>query len=206
MTVIDQVLTFARSQIGKPYVFGATGPNAYDCSGLAQAAYKSAGISISRTTYTQILDGIASVTQDQLQPGDLVFPDPGHVQIYSGSGNVIEAPHSGANVREVSMWGFWRARRIVNSDAVGTTNDPNATTAGFGIPNPLGGIQDLWDAFQAANKLFGHLTDPKWWARIGIGVLAVAVIVVAFVVAFSGTDQFKQSVQEVTKITKVAAK
>lgn len=206
MTVIDQVLTFARSQIGKPYVFGATGPNAYDCSGLAQAAYASAGIKISRTTYTQILDGIASVTRDQLQPGDLIFPDPGHVQIYSGSGNVIEAPHSGANVREVAMWGFWRARRIVNSDAVGTTSDPNATTTGLGIPNPLDEVKQLWDAFQASEKMFKHLTDPKWWMRVGVGVLGAMIIVVAVLVAFGGSDKFKDTVKEATQVAKVVAK
>ena len=105
-------VTFARAQIGKPYVWGATGPNGFDCSGLVVAAYKSQGMSLTRTTYTQVLQGKA-VAQKDLQIGDLVFPDAGHVQLYSGNGMIVEAPHTGANVREVKMWGFWRARRVV---------------------------------------------------------------------------------------------
>lgn len=105
-------VSFARAQIGKPYKWGATGPNAYDCSGLVQAAYKAAGVSIPRTTYGQVLVG-TKVNKSDLIPGDLVFPDPGHVQIYSGGGNIVEAPHTGEDVMERPMWGFWTARRIV---------------------------------------------------------------------------------------------
>jgi cell wall-associated NlpC family hydrolase len=107
-------VAYARAQIGKPYQWGATGPNSFDCSGLIQAAYKAAGISLTRTTYTQILQG-SPVAKADLALGDLVFPDPSHVQIYSGNGNIVEAPHTGSNVREVAMWGFMAARRIVGS-------------------------------------------------------------------------------------------
>jgi cell wall-associated NlpC family hydrolase len=105
-------IAFARAQIGKPYVFGATGPNSYDCSGLIQAAYKAAGVGLPRTTYQQILIG-KNISQSDLIPGDLIFPDAGHVQLYSGNGNIIEAPESGQNVKERKIWGFWRARRVV---------------------------------------------------------------------------------------------
>jgi cell wall-associated NlpC family hydrolase len=104
-------IRFALAQVGKPYKWGATGPNAYDCSGLVQAAFKSAGVSIPRTTYLQAQIG-TRVSKTNLQPGDLVFPDPGHVQIYLGNGQVVESPHTGAFVRVVKMWGFWTARRI----------------------------------------------------------------------------------------------
>ena len=110
--VVAQVLAFARSKIGLPYQWGGTGNPSYDCSGLAQAAYASAGISLPRTTSQQINVG-TPVARDQLRPGDLVFPDPGHVQIYSGNGNIIEAPTTGELLREVPMWGFWQARRII---------------------------------------------------------------------------------------------
>lgn len=89
---------FALSKIGLPYVWGATGPNAYDCSGLTQAAWKAAGIDISRTTYTQIDHGVP-VPRSMAAVGDLVFPHAGHVQMYIGNNQVVEAPHSGANVR-----------------------------------------------------------------------------------------------------------
>ena len=108
----QQAVAWARTQIGKPYQYGATGPNSYDCSGLTQAAYKSVGVSIPRTTEEQILIGTA-VSRANLVIGDLVFPDIGHVQLYSGNGNIVEAAHTGTNVREVPIWGFSAARRVV---------------------------------------------------------------------------------------------
>lgn len=107
-------VAFARAQIGKPYKWGATGPSSFDCSGLVQQAYKSVGISLPRTTAGMVLIG-SPVSKKNLQIGDLVFPDPGHVQLYSGNGNVVEAPRTGEKVREVKMWGFFTARRIPTS-------------------------------------------------------------------------------------------
>jgi cell wall-associated NlpC family hydrolase len=88
----------ALSRLGMPYVWGATGPDRFDCSGLVQWAYRQAGISLDRTTYDQIHDGFA-VPRTHVQPGDLVFPHAGHVQMAIGNGLVVEAPHAGANVR-----------------------------------------------------------------------------------------------------------
>lgn len=88
----------ALSRLGMPYVWGATGPDRFDCSGLVQWAYRQAGISLDRTTYDQIHDGFA-VPRTHVQPGDLVFPHAGHVQMAIGNGMVVEAPHAGANVR-----------------------------------------------------------------------------------------------------------
>ncbi|WP_308402019.1 NlpC/P60 family protein [Streptomyces sp. RKAG293] len=99
-----QAISFALAQRGKAYVSGATGPNSYDCSGLTQAAYRSAGISISRTTYTQINDG-TRVSQSELRPGDLVFFYSGisHVAIYLGNGEIVHAPHPGGVVEVGKM-------------------------------------------------------------------------------------------------------
>ena len=108
----DKAIAFARAQLGKPYSWGATGPNAYDCSGLVQAAYRAAGVNLPRVTQAMILSGTAGARTD-LVPGDLVCPDIGHVQIYTNNGNVIEAPSAGKVVREVAMWGFMAARRVV---------------------------------------------------------------------------------------------
>lgn len=88
----------ALSRLGKPYVWGATGPDRFDCSGLTQWAYNQAGVPLSRTTYTQIHDGIP-VPRSQIQPGDLVFPSTGHVQLAIGGNMVVEAPHAGATVQ-----------------------------------------------------------------------------------------------------------
>jgi len=95
-----RAVAFAYAALGKPYVWGATGPSAYDCSGLTQAAWKSGGVSLPRTTYTQISSG-PRVDRSQLAPGDLVFFYSGisHVGIYVGDGKMIHAPHPGAPVR-----------------------------------------------------------------------------------------------------------
>ncbi len=88
----------ALSRLGHPYVWGATGPNQFDCSGLVQWSYARAGIHLDRTTYQQINDGIP-VPRSQVRPGDLVFPHAGHVQLAIGNNLVVEAPYSGASVR-----------------------------------------------------------------------------------------------------------
>ncbi len=88
----------ALSRIGRPYVWGATGPDRFDCSGLVQWAYAQAGLRLRRTTYEQIHDG-APIPRSQVRPGDLVFPHPGHVQMAIGNGLVVEAPQPGATVQ-----------------------------------------------------------------------------------------------------------
>ncbi|ROQ82228.1 NlpC/P60 family protein [Streptomyces sp. NBC_01260] len=104
-TKAGKVLAFARAQIGKPYVWGATGPASYDCSGLTQAAWKAAGVTLPRTTWDQVKVGTRIATAD-LQPGDLVFfyDDISHVGIYKGDGMMIHAPKPGADVREESIY------------------------------------------------------------------------------------------------------
>ena len=88
----------ALSRLGRPYVWGATGPDQFDCSGLIQWSYAQAGTHLGRTTYQQINDGIP-VPRSQVRPGDLVFPHAGHVQLAIGHNLVVEAPYSGASVR-----------------------------------------------------------------------------------------------------------
>lgn len=95
-----QAVAYAYAALGKPYVWGATGPSSFDCSGLTQAAWQAAGVSLPRTTYTQINAG-RRVSRGALAPGDLVFFYSGvsHVGIYVGGGRMIHAPHPGAPVR-----------------------------------------------------------------------------------------------------------
>ena len=88
----------ALSRLGRPYVWGATGPDRFDCSGLTQWSYARAGIHLDRTTYQQLYDGIP-VPRSHVRPGDLVFPSAGHVQMAIGNNLVVEAPHGGATVR-----------------------------------------------------------------------------------------------------------
>ncbi|MET9408297.1 NlpC/P60 family protein [Streptomyces sp. NPDC002935] len=104
-TKAAKALAFARTQIGKPYVWGATGPDSYDCSGLTQAVWKAAGVSLPRVTYDQVNAG-TTVSLADAQPGDLVFfyDDISHVGLYIGNGMMIHAPKPGAYVREESIY------------------------------------------------------------------------------------------------------
>ncbi|MGW2718042.1 NlpC/P60 family protein [Streptomyces sp. NPDC001492] len=104
-TKAEKALAFARAQIGKPYVWGATGPDSYDCSGLTQAAWKAAGVDLPRTTYDQVNAG-TTVSLTDAQPGDLIFfyDDISHVGLYIGNGMMIHAPKPGAYVREESVY------------------------------------------------------------------------------------------------------
>ncbi|MGW9029521.1 NlpC/P60 family protein [Streptomyces sp. NPDC055722] len=95
----------AQSQIGKPYVYGASGPNAYDCSGLTSWAYAQAGVAIPRTSEAQANAGTRIYSASDLRVGDLVFffNDLHHVGLYAGNGQILHAPRSGTVVRYESM-------------------------------------------------------------------------------------------------------
>ncbi|MCX4764447.1 NlpC/P60 family protein [Streptomyces sp. NBC_01275] len=109
-------VSFAYSKLGSPYVWGATGPDAFDCSGLMLAAYRSAGVSLPRTTYAQIGAG-QRVSRSELLPGDLVFFYSGisHVGLYIGNGQMIHAPNPSAPVRvaPIDEMPFAGATRVV---------------------------------------------------------------------------------------------
>src|SRR5690348_13185841 len=106
-TQAEKVVAFAYAQIGKPYVFGASGPDSYDCSGLTSAAWASVGISIPRTSQEQWAS-LPHVPTADMQPGDiLVFNGAGHVGIYVGGGMMIDAPHTGLNVQKVALSGWY---------------------------------------------------------------------------------------------------
>jgi len=143
MSQADEAIAFARAQIGKPYVFGAVGPNAYDCSGLIVAAYKAAKPPLNLPHWTGALIGV---------------------------GSEVEAQQRGVPVREGPMWGFWRARRVVGD---------GGHTAGDGLTdfNPL---KPLEVAVVGA-KIAKTVADPRFWARIGMGVAGVWLILAGLV-------------------------
>jgi cell wall-associated NlpC family hydrolase len=90
---------YAYAQLGKPYVWGGSGPSSFDCSGLTMQAWNAAGVSLPHNAAMQESD-IPAVSLSALQPGDLIFfGSPAfHVAIYIGGGNMIQAPHTGADV------------------------------------------------------------------------------------------------------------
>lgn len=109
---LAKVVSFAIAQYGKPYVFGAAGPNSYDCSGLTMAAWDQVGVHMPHFTGQQVHAGTAVASLAAMQPGDLIFipgsdgtmSNPGHVGLYIGRGGdgaqyVVQAPHTGDHVK-----------------------------------------------------------------------------------------------------------
>jgi peptidoglycan DL-endopeptidase CwlO len=108
-TQADAAVKFAYDQLGCPYVYGATGPCAdgFDCSGLVQAAWASAGVSIPRDTYEQWA-ALPHIPESQIVPGDLLYYNGiGHVAMYVGDGYIIDAPQPGMNVERIPMDESW---------------------------------------------------------------------------------------------------
>jgi cell wall-associated NlpC family hydrolase len=105
-------VTFAKSQIGKPYVWGGTGPNGYDCSGLQMTSYEHAGLTLPRVAADQYAGSGPTVPLDQAQAGDLLFfasdvLQPStiyHVAMYVGAGQILDAPYTGAKVGIRPLW------------------------------------------------------------------------------------------------------
>jgi len=111
------IIAYASTFLGTPYLWGGTSPAGFDCSGFTQYVYAHFGISIGRTTFDQINNGV-QVSKDNLKPGDLVFfgtfANPHHMGMYIGNNNYIHAPHTG-DVIKVSALGrkdFVTARRV----------------------------------------------------------------------------------------------
>jgi hypothetical protein len=115
----QQALDFALNQLGKPYVWGAEGPDAYDCSGLVQTAYESAGVKLDRVANDQFTDGAYLPVRDA-QPGDLLFwafdtSNPvtiHHVALYLGDDKIVEAPQTGVPVRVRKI--DWKSTQLMS--------------------------------------------------------------------------------------------
>ena len=113
-TQAGKAVAFAYAQLGKPYQWGATGPGSFDCSGLVQAAWGSAGVSIPRTTYEQWA-ALPHISTSALEPGDLLYFDGiGHVAIYVGDNQIIDAPQTGSDVQKIPLAG-WYASSLVGA-------------------------------------------------------------------------------------------
>lgn len=128
-------VSYALAQVGKPYVWGATGPHTFDCSGLMQAAWAAAGIPISGGTTSQVHDGTAVPSLHQVQPGDLLFipgslgtaRNPRHVGMYAGGGLVVNAydEKAGVIIESVDTW----APQIVAIRHISGTTPPGSPQA-----------------------------------------------------------------------------
>lgn len=96
---VAAAVAYAKAQVGRPYRFATAGPETFDCSGLVMRAWQAAGVQLPRVTWDQINVG-QRVTREQLEAGDLVFTNNGgHVMLYAGDGQVVNAGHTGVAVR-----------------------------------------------------------------------------------------------------------
>lgn len=110
---IETVIAFALSQLGKPYVWGAAGPRAYDCSGLVMTAFSKVGIRLPH--YTGSIIGIGrEISRGALQRGDIIFPSRKHIAIYLGNNKMVHAPQTGDVVKVSTVYGFYAGRRLIN--------------------------------------------------------------------------------------------
>jgi len=100
----NKALQIAMTRIGSPYAWGATGPNAFDCSGLVYWAYRQLGVTLPRSSQAMAAGGLA-VPLNDIQPGDLViyYGDNSHVGLYAGNGNILHAPTFGQTVTLTPM-------------------------------------------------------------------------------------------------------
>ncbi len=113
-TQADAAVAFAYNQLGCPYVYGGTGPchMGFDCSGLAQAAWASAGVQLPRDSYEQWA-ALPHVPVNSIEPGDLlIYNGEGHVAIYVGGGYIIDAPETGEDVEKIPMSTPWYADNL----------------------------------------------------------------------------------------------
>lgn len=141
-TQAAMAVAYVTMKLGKPYVYGAEGPNAFDCSGLTQAAWKAAGVSIPRTSEAQ-LSHLTRVSPGSVRPGDIVvYKGGGHVGLYIGGGRIIEAPRPGASVRTAPWRSGWYATHFTavvrpHSRTVPTEEVPAPATT----PSTAGGYK-----------------------------------------------------------------
>lgn len=187
MTAADGAIAYAKSQIGKPYAWAKEGPDSFDCSGLTFAAYRSVGIRLGRTTYEQVTNGVP-VSKTQLMPGDLVFPHPGHVQLYLGNGQVIHAPTFGDHVRIATLGTVWSARRVTEPGSVSTGSGVKLEPVGI-VDGALGGLGSLSQAASWAS-------NSRNWLRVG-WFLAGAIFIAMAIWKLSPAGEIVKGAREV---------
>lgn len=196
---VATALAYMVRQVGKPYVWGGTGPRGYDCSGLGYMGYKSAGVIIPRATGGQQYAGVA--VTGSLLPGDAIFPHGGHVVWYLGGGRVVEAPKTGLNIRETTVPKRWKVRRYAKPPQTAWTEE--TLKAGFGVGDILSGIGhglewgadkgSAWtegipiigsagDAVKATDNVLdaaAFIVNPHNWYRVALFLMGFGLLYVA---------------------------
>jgi hypothetical protein len=178
-----QIIAEVKKFVGDPYVWGAAGPSSFDCSGLVQYALTQLGFKgVPRTSEAQ-WSWVQKITQSQLQPGDLIFEQwpgdtapPGHVVIYAGNGQVLEAPQTGQTVHE-------RAWSPTETTIIGYGRPPGMSAAPGSSTSPSGsGLLSLFlpdsvtQVFSTAEEFIKGIMwvlNPENWMRMISGAAGV---------------------------------
>lgn len=168
----------ALSKQGSPYVWGATGPDNFDCSGLVQWSFKQAGINLTRTTYTQVLEG--TKVEGPPQRGDLVFPDAGHVMIALGGDQGVHAPDVGDVVKVSTYWTTpYAVRRITSNTGIPAGVDTHPSYAAPSTDTVhFAQVVNLEKPLQSIATFFSFLMSSQGWIRmlkIMIGTVIVGI-------------------------------
>jgi hypothetical protein len=176
-------------------------------------AYKHAGIDIPRTTFSmQHSPKLTQISKSQLKPGDLIFPDSGHVTMFLGGGKVIEAPHTGVPVHIISEYTPAGSKffRVKGSGAPATTG---VTTASL-IPG-VGLATKTYQDVKAIGKVVAFLSDPQNWVRLAEFVAGGILAAIALILLLKDTkfgqavkrtaNQATQAVGTATEVAAVAA-
>lgn len=192
----DEVAKF----LGDPYVYGAAGPNDFDCSGLIYYAANQLGYTgVPRTseeqwsaaTNQQSYSGNFGQSQvNALQPGTLVFSQwpgddasPGHVAVYAGGGNIIEAPSPGLDVHEIPLDSSYWPYVTGTGNLPGSASAAGLAQAGTGdsIASDLGlgSIGDLANDFTDFAKIMGDFLKPTFWVSVGSLVTGIVLFIIA---------------------------
>jgi NlpC/P60 family protein len=207
--VVDEVRKF----LGDAYVYGATGPNTFDCSGLTQYVYKQLGVTIPRTSEEQFAAG-TPVTYAEAQPGDLVFfggsgpgyyydgtpTSPGHVGIYIGDNQMINAPTTGQDVQVMPITGYVGFRRYSNQisgtnatvesllGAAGTGGGSDSSSSSsssgglFSIPGQIvSAFSDIDTAVVFAYDKSKLFFQPSTYVRLGSGILGFGFVLTGLI-------------------------
>jgi hypothetical protein len=211
MSIADEAIKVALAQVGKPYKWATAGPNTFDCSGLIVYAFAHAGKpGLPHYSGALIMMGQHINNKADLQPGDLVSPHPGHIQLYIGNGKVVEAPRTGLNVRVVAMWGFWRGARIV-SPATGT-DFGNLDPTQVNFPNPLDLAAKTWSAITGLYTLMSTIgnrllwiSNPQNWLRIAYFMLGAVLILLGLLGMRPVRNAAKQAGKQAGKVVQYAS-
>lgn len=181
-----QIVAEAEQFVDKvPYVYGGASPSGFDCSGLVQYVFKQVGVNLPRTSEEQAKVGSA-VQESQLQPGDLIFSSwsgedaAGHVAIYAGNGNLIEAPHTGEDVHSMPLDASYKShvtsyRRVSGLTDGGLVGDITGAIGGSGgllsWPSEITGFFSKGtDQLTEVGSWFAAFTRPSTYVRMGSGL------------------------------------